>query len=134
MILTKIKSFFTLQTLVVLVFAVLASSAVGWYFRAQALEAEKDVFASKVEELIETNRQNAETLSELAEIRERDLQFYGDLTQEVNKIAGEYGSLRSSMRQLERNNEEIRDYMSQPVPDSVKRLRMERRGSNKDGD
>lgn len=134
MILTKIKSFLRLEVLVVVIFAVLGSTAVGWYFRAQALEAEKDQFEVKVKELIEVNQHNAETLDELAEIREKDLEYYGELTRELDNIAGEYGQLRSSMRRLEGDNEEIRDYMSQRVPGDVVRLRDEQRKAHQDGD
>lgn len=127
MILTKIKGFLKLEVFVVVIFAVLGSAAMGWYFRAQALKEEKESFADKVEELVETNRAAMRNLDVLAGLRERDHQFFEQLTQEVSRIEATYSEMNKSLSELERTNEEIRDYMDRAVPADVIRLRQEQR-------
>lgn len=127
MILAKIKDFLKLEVLVVVIFAILGSAAVGWYFRAQALEAEKDTFAAKVEQLVETNQAAMRNLDVLAGLRERDHQFFEQMAQELSRIEATYSEMNRSLGELERANEQVRDYMSQRVPSDVIRLRQEQR-------
>lgn len=96
----------------------------GWFVNSKIKRLELELALSQ-EKLVTTervNEANRNTIAELEKQRKRDAEAIGKLIENTDRIRNEIRATNVSIRRLEITNEEVRDFLSLPVPADLRRL------------
>lgn len=95
------------------------------------LELELTLSQTKLATIERANASNVAIIRDLEEQRKRDLQALSLLIEKVDTIRSSVLATNAAIRDMERTNEEVRDFLSLPLPDDLRRLLNEAANSDR---
>ena len=96
----------------------------AFYYRGEArtLAAEKAQLTQQLADVKAVNAENVKTIERVTELRKQNDKLVLDVTKELQAINEAQTEATAAITELKENDIPAREYLNQPIPDSLKRL------------
>lgn len=118
--LTQLRLYLALGVLV----AFLGLAAYALWQRGEAISARAEQARAQAAlgEAIEANRAHQAAIERLTAVNERTDRILADISYKLAGIRDTAAETQASIAELERNDEDVREYLDRPIPESLQRV------------
>lgn len=107
------------EYILIAIIIVCAGTAATLWMKTKNLELSNQRLDSRVVAVEAENKVQADTISELTALRERDAQVTEGLALAMSKIAIKDSSIRTKLQSVEVGDEKVRNFLDDPIPSNI---------------